>query len=35
VNLKSPIIINTVRRCAAQVMLEEDYPVRAPLVAAK
>ncbi|MEG1686296.1 MAG: flagellar assembly protein FliW [Angelakisella sp.] len=35
VNLKSPIIINTVRRCAAQVMLEEDYPVRAPLVAVK
>lgn len=35
VNLKSPIIINTVRRCAAQVMLEEDYPVRAPLVATK
>lgn len=32
VNLKSPIVINTLRHLAAQVMLEEEYPIRAPLV---
>lgn len=31
VNLKSPIVLNTTKRLAAQVMLEEDYPIRAPL----
>lgn len=33
VNLKCPIVINTVGRQATQAMLEEDYPIRAPLVA--
>lgn len=32
VNLKCPIVINTTGRCAAQVMLEEDFPICAPLV---
>lgn len=32
VNLKSPIAINIAEKRAAQLMLEEDYPVRAPLV---
>lgn len=32
VNLKSPIVINTVRKCAAQVILEQDYPIRARLM---
>lgn len=32
VNLKSPVIINPSVRCAAQVILEEDYPIRAPLI---
>lgn len=32
VNLKCPIVINTTGHCAAQVMLEDDYPIRAPLV---
>lgn len=32
VNLKCPIVINTTGHCAAQIMLEEDYPIRAPLV---
>lgn len=32
VNLKCPIVINTTGRCAAQVMLEEDLPIRSPLV---
>ena len=30
-NLKSPVVINPALRCAAQVILEEDYPVRALL----
>lgn len=32
VNLKSPIIINSRKRRAAQVILDEDYPVREPLI---
>lgn len=32
VNLKSPIIINTNTNKAAQTMLEQDYPVRFPLM---
>lgn len=32
VNLKSPVIINIRLRCAAQVMLDGDYPIRAALV---
>ncbi|MEG0752615.1 MAG: flagellar assembly protein FliW [Angelakisella sp.] len=32
VNLKCPIVINTTEHCAAQIMLEEDYPIRAPMV---
>lgn len=31
VNLKSPLIINPAKKLAAQVILDEDYPVRAPL----
>lgn len=31
VNLKSPLVINPVKKLAAQVVLEQDYPVRAPL----
>jgi flagellar assembly factor FliW len=30
-NLKSPIFINPETNCAAQVMLEQEYPVRFPL----
>ena len=30
-NLKSPIIINTKNNSAAQVVLEQDYPIRYPL----
>lgn len=33
VNLKSPIVINPALKCAAQVILEADYPIRARLVA--
>lgn len=32
VNLKSPVVINTREKKAAQIILEEDYPVRAPLL---
>lgn len=32
INLKSPIVINAEAKCAAQVILDEDYPVRACLV---
>lgn len=35
VNLKSPIVINVEKRYAAQVILEEDYPIRMPLFAGK
>ncbi len=28
VNMKSPIVINTEKRLAGQVILEEDYPIR-------
>ncbi|MDL2327153.1 flagellar assembly protein FliW [Ruminococcaceae bacterium OttesenSCG-928-A11] len=28
VNLKSPVVINTAKRLAAQVILEADYPIR-------
>ena len=35
VNLKSPIIINTDKRKAMQVVLQEDYPIRAPLFGGK
>lgn len=31
VNLKSPLIINPAKKLAAQVVLDQDYPVRAPL----
>ena len=31
VNLKSPLVINPAKRLAAQVVLEQDYPIRAPL----
>lgn len=31
VNLKSPIVINTTQRKAMQVVLAEDYPIRAAL----
>lgn len=31
VNLKSPIVINTAKKLAAQVILEDDYPIRMPL----
>jgi len=31
VNLKSPIVVNFERGCAAQVILEEDLPIRSPL----
>lgn len=33
-NLKSPILINPAKKCAAQIILEEDYPLRANLVEA-
>lgn len=32
VNLKSPIVLNTKNKIAAQVILEEKYPIRARLV---
>ncbi len=32
VNLKSPVFINTETKLAAQIMLDEDYPVRHPLM---
>ncbi len=32
VNLKSPVIINTSTGIAAQVILEQDYPVRHPIL---
>lgn len=32
VNLKSPIIVNTSRRNAAQVILDNDFPLRYPLL---
>ncbi|MEM1485299.1 flagellar assembly protein FliW [Oscillospiraceae bacterium PP1C4] len=32
VNLKSPIVVNAQQRSAAQVILEEDRPIRYPLV---
>lgn len=31
VNLKSPVLINTENRHAAQIILDEDYPIRCPL----
>lgn len=31
VNLKSPIVVNFDRGCAAQVILEEDLPIHSPL----
>lgn len=33
VNLKSPIVINPVKKYAAQVILDADYPIRALLIA--
>lgn len=32
-NLLAPVVVNTVSRQATQVVLSEDHPVRAPLVA--
>ena len=32
VNLKSPVIINTTTGVAAQIILEQDYPVRHPIM---
>ena len=32
VNLKSPVVVNTEKRRAAQVILEEDLPIRFPLI---
>lgn len=32
VNLKSPIFMNAETRLAAQIMLDEDYPVRHPIM---
>ncbi len=32
VNLKSPIIVNMEKNCGVQVILEQDYPIRFPLV---
>lgn len=34
-NLKSPIVINPAEQCAAQVILDEDYSVRARLTEAE
>ena len=31
VNLKSPIVVNPQRNLAAQLILEEDFPLRHPL----
>lgn len=35
VNLKSPIVINPVSKNAAQVILEDDLPIRYPLMGSK
>lgn len=35
VNCKSPIVINPVKKFAAQVILDADYPIRMPLFAAE
>ena len=35
VNLKSPIVINPVSKSAAQVILEDDLPIRYPLMGSK
>lgn len=35
VNLKSPILINTEKKWAAQVILDEDYPIRMALFGAE
>lgn len=35
VNLKSPVIVNPSRKCAAQVILEDDLPIRYPLTSEK
>ena len=32
VNLKSPVLLNTATGVAAQVILEQDYPVRHPIL---
>ncbi|MBR2876580.1 MAG: flagellar assembly protein FliW, partial [Clostridia bacterium] len=32
VNLKSPVIINSTTGVAAQIILEQDYPVRQPIL---
>ena len=32
VNLKSPVVVNPAQMCAAQVILEGDYPIRQPLM---
>lgn len=32
VNLKSPIVISPTKKIAAQIILDEDYPLRAPLL---
>lgn len=32
VNLKSPIVIDAQSKCAAQVILDDNYPVRKPLL---
>ena len=32
INLKSPVLIDMDSRRAAQVILDEDYPIRAPLI---
>lgn len=34
VNLKSPILIDWDNKCAAQIILDDDYPIRAPLIPA-
>lgn len=32
VNLKSPVVINPTERCAAQIILDADYPLRVKLI---
>lgn len=32
VNLKSPVVINPAGKCAAQIILDADYPIRARLM---
>ena len=32
INLKSPVIVNLQTKCGLQTILEEDYPIRQPLV---